>query len=290
MFKNQYYYFVSGLADFDFDSTKLPYTVDEFKQMLYEELKQDDKQLIDKYFLGIDKDNLLKLLLDKEAPIEGSGIYTREELLDAIRAVNDQDSLPKDKRLPNVFEDFVKQWNKFAEQWLKEERELETKSWEDLLTSLYMDYGIDVKNSLVSKWFEFNLNIGNILTAIYSRKYNLNVKEAVIGNNDVADTIRQNSNIRDFGLEQEIDYFDTLQRISEEPDIYERERKIDKFRWEWLEENTVFDYFNIEYLFAYLCKLQILERWVQLNAEEGERVFRELISNIKSDVNLPKDE
>ena len=81
-----------------------------------------------------------------------------------------------------------------------------------------------------------------------------------------------------------------ISRISEETDIYERERKIDKFRWDWLEENTVFDYFNVEYLFAYLCKLQILERWAQLNAEEGERVFRELIANMKNEVEIPDEE
>ena len=96
--------------------------------------------------------------------------------------------------------------------------------------------------------------------------------------------------LRDFGLDQELDYFDAIERISEETDIYERERKIDKFRWDWLDENTVFDYFNIEYLFAYLCKLQILERWVQLNAEEGERVFREIIANMKKEVKVPDEE
>ena len=58
MFKNQYYYFVSGLPDFSFDSTKLPFTVSEFKEILYDELKEDDKQLIDKYFLEVDKENL----------------------------------------------------------------------------------------------------------------------------------------------------------------------------------------------------------------------------------------
>ena len=34
MFKNQYYYFVAGLPDFSFDSTKLPFTVSEFKEIL----------------------------------------------------------------------------------------------------------------------------------------------------------------------------------------------------------------------------------------------------------------
>jgi hypothetical protein len=152
-----------------------------------------------------------------------------------------------------------------------------------------MDYGLEVKNSLMSGWFELNLNIGNVLSAIYARKYGLEVAKYIVGNNNPACLIRENSHARDFGSDRELEYFDTLLRISEEDDIYDRERRLDKFRWDWLEENTVFDYFNIEYLFGYLCKLQILERWVHLNAEEGERVFRNLISNLKNETKLPED-
>ncbi len=282
MFNNQYYYFVAGLPDFTFDSTKLPFTVSEFKEMLYGELKRDDKKLIDKYFLEADKDNLLKLLSDKEAEMKEIGVFSREEMLGTIKSIKEDEDV-KDKKLPSFFEVFIRQW-------LKEDAETESKNWEDILTSLYMDYGTSVKNSLVSQWFTLNLNIGNMFAAIYSRKYGLDVKQVVVGNNHIAKTIRANAGSRDFGLEQEIDYFDTILRISEETDIYERERKIDKFRWDWLEENTVFDYFNVEYLFAYLCKLQILERWAQLNAEEGERVFRKLIANMKKEVEIPDEE
>ncbi|NLA62037.1 MAG: DUF2764 family protein [Bacteroidales bacterium] len=282
MFKNQYYYFVSGLPDFSFDSTKLPFTVSEFKEILYDELKEDDKQLIDKYFLEVDKENLLKLLSDKEAEIKNTGVYSREEMLGTINSIKESEEVKKENIVP-IFETFIRQW-------LKEDAESESKNWEDILASLYMDYGMNVKNSLVSQWFTLNLNIGNVLAAIYSRKYGMDVKQVVIGNNHIAKTIRANSGSRDFGLEQELDYFDALLKISEETDMYERERKIDKFRWDWLDENTVFDYFNVEYLFAYLCKLQILERWVQLNAEEGERVFRELIANMKKEVKVPDEE
>ena len=283
MFKNKYYYFVAGLPDFSFDSTKLPFTVSEFKEILYKELKANDRKLIDRYFLKADTSNLLKLLEDNEAELEKLGVFSREELLNSITSVKKKGSA-KNKNFPKIFELFIKQW-------LKEDAEAENKNWEDMLTSLYFDYGIEAKNSLLSRWFTLNLNIGNILAAIYSRKYDLDVKSVVIGDNHIANTIRANTKQRDFGLdEDEIDYLSTLTKISEETDIYERERKIDKIRWDWLEENTVFDYFNIEYLFAYLCKLQILERWVQLNAEEGERVFRELIANIKKDVKIPDEE
>ena len=280
LFKNQYYCFIAGLPDFSFDSMKLPFTVEEFKLMLDEELKPDDKRLLKKYFLKYDNDNLLNFLKNKDYELSPMGSISREEIQETIGRI--KEDLPlKNKNIPAFHEKYIRTW-------LDEDAQAENKLWEDLMSSLYMDYGIEVKNSLMSRWFEMNLNIGNMLSAIYARKYGLDVAKVVVGNNLAAKIIRENANTRDFGLSQELEIYDTVLRLSEETDIYERERKIDKFRWDWLEENTVFDYFNIEYIFAYLCKLQILERWVSLNAEEGERVFRELIAGLKDDVKLPE--
>ena len=46
LFTNQYYYFISGLPDFSFDSTKLPFTVETFREMLDEALKPEDSKLL----------------------------------------------------------------------------------------------------------------------------------------------------------------------------------------------------------------------------------------------------
>ena len=250
--------------------------------MLREELKPADLKLLSKYFLKHDNYNLLHLLENKDALINLAGRFSREEIMDLIDRV--KEDLPiNDKRVPPYFENFIRRW-------LGEDNpQEESRIWEDLLTSFYMDYGVEAKNSLMSGWFELNLNIGNVMTAIFARKYDLMVAKYIVGHNTYAKLIRENSNVRDFGIGQELEYFDTLLRISEESDIYDRERKMDKFRWDWLEENTVFDYFNLEYIFAYFCKLQILERWVKLNAEEGEKVFRDLISSLKNETKLPED-
>lgn len=279
LFKNQYYYFIAGLPDISFDSTRLPFTVAEFRNMLEEELKPKDLKLIDKYFLNYDNDNLLGLLKDKDFELDPKGKLSKEKISETVEGVKEGLTV-KNSDIPPYFETFI-------ENWLGEETHDEGgKLWEDMLTSLYMDYGIEVKNTLISNWFEMNLNIGNVLSAIYARKYNLNVAKYIVGNNKIANIMRSQANTRDFGISQELEYFDTLTRIAEEDGVYDRERKLDKLRWNWLEDNTIFDYFNIEYIFAYLCKLQILERWVSLNAEEGEKIFREMIDNLKKDVNV----
>ena len=281
LFKQQYYCFVAGLPDFSFDSAKLPFTVEEFKQMLENELKSDDKRLLAKYFLQYDNENILNLLKNKDFLPNSLGFVSREEIEDAVEKLKDEQPV-KNKNIPTYQKEFIKTW-------LKNEEQNQSPLWEDLMTSLYMDYGLEVKNSLIARWFELNLNIGNLLSAIYARKYGMDVSSVVVGNNNIARKMRENASVRDFGIGQDLEYFDIIQRLAEEEDIYERERKIDKFRWDWLEENTVFDYFNVEYIFAYLCKLQILQRWVSLNAEEGERIFRELISTLKNEIQMPEE-
>ena len=281
LFKNQYYNFVAGLPEISFDSMKLPFTVEEFRVILNEVMKAGDKKILNTFFLKYDNDNLLNLLKNKDAILQMTGQLSREEIMTVIDKVKEDLPLPS-RQLPPYFGEFIRLW-------LGDEQHDERKMWDDLLSSLYMNYGMEVKNSLMARWFELNLNIGNILSAIYARKYGMDITKVVVGNNALAAIIREKANIRDFGISQELDYFDLIQRISEEPDIYERERKIDKFRWDWLEENTVFDYFNFEYLFVYLNKLHILERWVSLNAEEGERVFRELIAGLKKGIEMPED-
>ncbi|WP_148038854.1 DUF2764 family protein [Proteiniphilum sp. X52] len=281
IFKNQYYYFISGLPDFSFDSMKLPLSVEEFREMLDEALEPEDKKLLHSYFLSYDNDNLFRLLEKKESDLEKKGILSRAELEEVIRQVKQGDTT-ENEQVPPYFEKAVRAW-------LDEEIPGHLKTLEDLISSLYADYGMEVRNSLIAAWFEMNLNIGNILAAIFARKYGMDVSQVVVGNNEIANLIRENANARDFGISRELDYYDDILRIAEEPDIYERERKIDKFRWDWLDDNTLFDYFNIEYIFAYLCKLRILERWVSLNAQEGERVFRELITQLKNEIQKPED-
>lgn len=281
IFKNQYYYFISGLPDFSFDSMKLPFSVEEFREMLDEALEPEDKKLLYSYFLSYDNDNLFRLLEKKESELEKQGILSHAELEEVIRQVKEGDTI-ENKQVPPYFEKTVRTW-------LDEEMPGHLRTLEDLISSLYADYGMGVKNSLIAGWFEMNLNIGNILSAIFARKYGMDVSRVVVGNNEIAQLIRENANARDFGISRELNYYDDIVRIAEEPDIYERERKIDKFRWNWLDDNTLFDYFNIEYIFAYLCKLRILERWVNLNAEEGERVFRELITQLKNEIQKPED-
>ena len=66
-------------------------------------------------------------------------------------------------------------------------------------------------------------------------------------------------------------------------------RKLDVLKWEWMEENSFFDYFTVEKLFAFLVKIQIIERWITLDAEAGGEMLRGMIRQLKEEVKVPQE-
>jgi hypothetical protein len=161
--------------------------------------------------------------------------------------------------------------------------------WEDQLAALYYSYASKSSNAFLADWFEFNLNLNNIISAFTCRKYKLNIQHAIIGENELAETIRKSSS-RDFGLVGMFDYLDETLRLLEEENLLERERKLDQIRWRYLEENTFFHYFSIEKILSYLIKMQIITRWQPLNKERGGQVFREMIEAMKESVAINVEE
>ena len=277
--KKNYYYLIAGLPELSLDDSKLGITVREFRELYYPELADDDRVLLDLIYLSYDNANLLLLLKDKEAAIAEGGLYTSEELLGIIEAARAEET--PDRRYPRYMYDFVAQME-------SEESAAEGIFPEDRLAQLYYAHAMSQGNVFVERWFAFNLDLNNFLTAITARRYNLDVKPLIVGDNDVAKALRT-SNSRDFGLTGVMDGFEEVMRISEIDNLVERERKLDVLKWEWMEENSFFDYFTVEKLFAFLVKIQIIERWISLDAEAGGEMLRGMIRQLKEEVKVPQE-
>ena len=72
---SKYYYLVAGLPELTLEDSKLSYTVADFKSELYSALSEEDRMLIDLFYLQFDNANVLKLLKDKDAAIDPRGNY-----------------------------------------------------------------------------------------------------------------------------------------------------------------------------------------------------------------------
>ena len=269
---SNYYCLVAGLPDVAFDGSKSAYTVERFKEEIYPELSAKDAACVDLFFLERDNANILNILRNGEdANITLLGCYSQKELIDIISSAKNGDA--PIKGIPSYI-------YRFFEYYIVNEGNSNI-IWENVLSAFYYDYATKCANGFIAEWFTFNRNVNNILVAFAARKYKMDITEAVIGEGEVADALRT-SGARDFGLTGALDYFESIQRLSDNDRLQERERQLDDIRWNWLEDNSVFNYFTVERLFVFLLKLSIVERWAKLDADKGMQRYNEMIAELKS--------
>ena len=274
-----YYYLVAGLPELTLEDSKLSYTVADFKAELYPDLSDEDRRLIDLFYLKFDNANVLKLLKDKDAAIDSRGNYSAEELAEFISSLKDGDEVA-DAVFPSYLSTFISEYfNTPAEDdFLHEDR----------LAALYYAYAMKCRNKFVSSWFAFNLTMNNVLVALTARKFKMDIAPLIVGDTEVCEALRT-SGARDFGLTGEVDLLDQLVKISETEELVEREKKIDQLRWNWMEEATFFNYFTVERLFVFLLQLEMIERWISLDKEKGNQLFRSIIATLKDEVQIPAE-
>ncbi|MCQ2347257.1 MAG: DUF2764 domain-containing protein [Paludibacteraceae bacterium] len=157
-------------------------------------------------------------------------------------------------------------------------------SEEDLRTQMLYEWGVKAKNQLLRQWFEFNLNINNVLAATICRKHGFDIAKAIIGNSETAEAIRKNRNQKDFGLAGTLPEINDILHLADIENLLDREKMQDALRWRWLEEHTLFFNFEIENVIAYYLQSKILHRWDNLTMEEGQRVFRSLVADMKKGI------
>jgi hypothetical protein len=276
---SKYYYLVAGLPEVKPDDSKLSLSLEEFRQTLAETLSQSDLALADLIFEKYEAQNWLTYLKNQDAELNPVGRLQKSDFEDIVSNLKEEEDA-KLKNIPTYFATF-------AHAFWDEKPLYESLSWDDQLMTLYYQHALSCQNKLVKSWFEFNLNIHNLLAANTCRKFGYDVQAAIVGDNQVANILRT-TNARDFGVSDFFEEADQVIRIAEMADWLERERRIDLVKWQWLDEHTVFDYFTMEVISVYIMKLQLIERWLPLKKEVGETVFKELIESLKKDVHMPE--
>ncbi len=149
-----------------------------------------------------------------------------------------------------------------------------------------LEAGLNARNRFIREWFAFNRDLNNVLVAQICRKHNFDVKQQIVGDDEVAEQLRTHTTQKDFGLSELSGDFLSILALAQIDDLMQREKAIDAIRFEWLQERTEFDFFSPEMVFAYYLEAVMLHRWSILTVEEGERVFRSMVAELKKDVKL----
>lgn len=274
-----YYCLMAGLPDLKLDDTKFEVSIPDLREELDNILSSLDKKILFYFFLKNDCSNLVKLLKDPTAEVDDHGNYSLEQYTDLLTSAREMNF--NVHRFPAFMSEFARDYayNKDKEGYYPEDK---------ILYQFYQ-FAIDTcPNKMVRKWYQLNLDITNILTAFLARKNGWNVADFIQGENEVTEMILTN-NTKDFNLTAEFDYVADLMKIVECDDPVEKEKKIDAFKWLWLDEQTFFNMFSIEAVFAYLCKLEMLVRWDKLDVEKGQETFRQIIENLRGEARVPEE-
>ena len=274
-----YYCLMAGLPDLRLGDSKPALSLTEMKQEVEAVVSGRDRRLLDDYFLRFDCDNLVRLLDNPEAELDERGGMDREQLQHIIDEARQTEGPVKGA--PPFMADFVRTYDRRATEqgWFSR----------DAVLLAYYDYVRRSPNAMMAEWYELNFNILNILTALIARRQGWPLQTYVQGTGEVVDAIVAQSAQPDFGLSAELDYVAPLMRAADTQDPVEKERQIDALRWQWLEEKTFFQPFDITALMAYLVRTEILERWALLDPEQGRQRFTQIIEDLRAGAKVPEE-
>ena len=156
----------------------------------------------------------------------------------------------------------------------------------DVRAMLMYEIGLHSNNAFVRAWYAFNQDMNNIMVAAICRKHGFDVKKMIVGNNEVAETLRTHTTQKDFGLSEVMDNFQEILALATIDNLMEREKRMDALRFEWLQDKTYFDIFSTEQVLAYYLQAAMLHRWSLLTVEQGEQVFREMVADMKKGIKI----
>ena len=274
-----YYCMIAGLPDIDLKDTKPGMSIEDMREQCEEQLTQQDKKLLFYFFLRFDCVNLVKLLKNPEAEIDQWGNFSLEQLRDLITSATELNF--NVHRYPAFMSIFAREFafNKDKAGYFPE----------DEMAYQFLDYAIKTcPNRMMRRWYKLNLDITNILTAMLARGQGWSVGDFIKGEGEVQEMIRENKT-KDFNLSHELDYIPQLMKIVDEEDPVRKEKMIDAFKWIWLDERTFFEPFDMAAVFAYLCKLEMQQRWAKLDVEQGKETFEKIIDDLRSEAKVPDE-
>ncbi|MFR9504035.1 MAG: DUF2764 family protein [Rikenellaceae bacterium] len=270
MFESQYYCLVAGLKELTLDAENKGFEPKSIINEILDELSPRDAKGVKLLYTYYDCENLAAARAGRQRhnPL---GNLDREQ----IEAELEEPSLTP----PSI----AKVIRAFASSESQEAEDIDiTTSFERALFEAYYRECASSSSRFLKEWSEIDRNLRNISAAITARLTDTAIDQVVVGEGEIADSLRRSS-AADFGLRGELPYIDTLiTAINDEPNIVEKEHKIDNIRWAEVEEASTFDYFTISAVMAYLVKLNIVARWAELDPTRGREMLKRLMQELSA--------
>lgn len=142
---------------------------------------------------------------------------------------------------------------------------------EDCLTPEFYAEALAHRNRFLREYFRFDLCLRNLKV-----KY-LNKELGRPADKDLMVLTGKDGEALELPFEEE----EAMESILRGDDLLVRERALDDLVWENVSKMTVFDYFDIEAVLAFIVKMQVVARWYRLDEQSGREMFRKLVGEVR---------
>ena len=135
------------------------------------------------------------------------------------------------------------------------------------------------RNRFLREYFRFDLNLRNAKVRYLNAQLGREPDQDVMtGEDPEADDVDIDGFRFTGGEFEEALKVDS---ILADKDLVSREKGLDDFLWDKIDSLSTFHYFDIEAVLAYIAKLHIVTRWLNLDEEVGRDVFRRLLKDVR---------
>ena len=131
------------------------------------------------------------------------------------------------------------------------------------------------KNAFIREYFRFDLNVRNAKVRYLNRALGRPADKDVLTFGEDA-----SPKVLEF-LKEDFAEAVALEAVFSQKDILSRERGIDDLMWEKISSLTLFNYFDINVILAFITKLNIVARWFRLDEQTGREMFKKLVDEVR---------
>ena len=135
------------------------------------------------------------------------------------------------------------------------------------------------RNRFLREYFRFDLNLRNAKVRYLNAQLGREPDQDVMTGEDPEAEDVDIDGFRFTGGEFEEAL--KVDNILAEKDLVSREKGLDDVLWDKIDSLATFHYFDIEAVLAYIAKLHIVTRWLNLDEEVGRDVFRRLLKDVR---------
>ena len=135
------------------------------------------------------------------------------------------------------------------------------------------------RNRFLREYFRFDLNLRNAKVRYLNAQLGREPDQDVMTGEDPE---AEDVDIDGFRFNGgEFEEAAKVDAILSDTDLVSREKGLDDILWDKIDNLAVFHYFDIEAVLAYIAKLRIVTRWLNLDEEVGRDVFRRLLKDVR---------